>query len=56
MLPFRDDYLHALNLRYRLIPSRNIDDQRILQSDWLRAFCVITVEPDFLRHILYAES
>ena len=33
MLPSFDDCLHAKNLRYQLIPSRNIDDQRILQSD-----------------------
>ena len=28
-----DDYLHAKNLRDRLIPARDIDDQRILQSN-----------------------
>ena len=39
MLPFFDDYLHAKNPRYRLIPSTDIDDQRILQFDW-------PVEPD----------
>ena len=33
MCPFFDDFLHAKNLRGRLILSRNIDDQRILQSD-----------------------
>ena len=33
MLPSFNDCLHAKNLRYQLIPSRNIDDQRILQSD-----------------------
>ena len=27
----------AKNLRYRLIPSKDIDDQRIMQSDWMRA-------------------
>ena len=26
------------NLRYSLIPSRDIDNQRITQSDWLRGF------------------
>ena len=30
MLPFSDDYLHAKNLRYRLMPSRDIDDQTVL--------------------------
>ena len=34
MLPSLNDYFHAKLLRYRLIPSRDIDDQRILQSDW----------------------
>ena len=38
MLPSLDEYAHAQNLRDRLIPSRDIDDQRILQSDWLRSF------------------
>ena len=32
----------AKNLRYRLIPFRDIDDQRTLQSDFLRAFKVKT--------------
>ena len=35
MLPFFDHYLHVKNLRDSLSPSRDIDDQRILQSDWL---------------------
>ena len=35
MLLFSDDYLHAKNLRDPLIPSRDIDGQRILQSDWV---------------------
>ena len=30
--------LHAKNLRYQLIPSRHIDDQRVLQSGWLWAW------------------
>ena len=47
MLPYFDVYLHAKNLRDYLIPCRGIDDQRILQSDWLRAFKAITEEPDF---------
>ena len=34
MLLLFDYYLQATNLR--LIPSRNIEDQRVLQSDWTR--------------------
>ena len=34
MLPFFNDYLYAKNLRYWLIPSTDIDDQRILECDW----------------------
>ena len=41
------EYLHAKNLRYWLILSRDIEDQRIPQSDWLIAFRTITEEPDF---------
>ena len=33
---FFDDYRHAKNLGDILIPSGDIDDQRILQSNWLR--------------------
>ena len=47
MLPFFDVYLHAKNLRDYFIPCRGIDDQRILQSDCLRAFKAITEESDF---------
>ena len=36
MLPSLDDQLHAIELRYYLILSRDIDDQRILQSAWKR--------------------
>ena len=35
------------SLQYRLIPSREIADQRIQQSDWLRAFLGTTEEADF---------
>ena len=35
-LPSLDNYLHAKNLSYRLTPSRETDDQRILQYDWTR--------------------
>ena len=47
ILPSIDDYLQVKNLRPLLISSRYIDDKTILQSDWLRAFWVITVEQDF---------
>ena len=30
------DNLHVKNQKYQLIPSRDIDDQRILQSDWTK--------------------
>ena len=36
MLSSLDDYLHAKNPRYKLIPLRYIDNQRILQSVWTR--------------------
>ena len=36
MLTLLDDSLHAKNLRGRSIPSLDIDDQRILQSGWMR--------------------
>lgn len=35
---FIDHYLHSKTRRDRLILSGHIDDQRMLQSDWLRAF------------------
>ena len=41
MLPFFYDYVHAKNLWDQLTSSRDIDDQRILQSDWLKVFYVI---------------
>ena len=34
-------------IRYPLTTSRDVDDQRILHSDWFRAICTITGEPDF---------
>ena len=37
MLPFFGEYLHAKNQRYSRIPTIDIDDQRIMQSDWMRA-------------------
>lgn len=30
-----------------MIPSRDIDDQKILQCDWRRAFWPTTCEPEF---------
>ena len=36
MLLSLDNYLHAINLKDRLAPSRDIDDQKILQSDCVR--------------------
>ena len=36
MLPSFDKYLHAKNLKNQLIPSRDINDQRISQSDWTK--------------------
>lgn len=35
VLPFFDDYLHAKIIRSQLIPSRGIDDQRIMEFDWI---------------------
>ena len=37
MLPSLNDYLYAKSLRSKLIHSWDIDDQRILQSDWMRS-------------------
>ena len=36
MLPHLNVYLHAKNLKYHLNASRNIDEQRILQSNLTR--------------------
>ena len=36
ILPSIAGYLQAKNIWYSLIPSRDIDDQRILRSDWTR--------------------
>ena len=48
MLHSHDDYLHATNPRYGLIPSKDIDDQIIMQSDWWRAFRPITEDSRFI--------
>ena len=39
-----------------LIASRDIDDQRIQQSDWRRALLRITCEPKFPGHAIFTES
>ena len=36
LLSCLDGHLCAKNIRYKLIPSKDIDEQRILQSDWIR--------------------
>lgn len=36
MQPFPEEYLHAKKLRHQFVTSRDIVDQRILQSDWTR--------------------
>ena len=48
MLRFFYDYVNAKNLWDQLTSSRDIDDQRILQSDWLKVFYIIMKKtPDF---------
>ena len=37
MIPLLDDYLRVKNLRDCWISSRDIDDQRIIKSDWTRS-------------------
>ena len=45
MLPSLDENLHEKNLRYHMIPSREIVNLRILQSNWTRgAFDHIQLE------------
>ena len=46
MLPFHG-YFHAENQRIWYNIWRDIDDQRILQSDWTEAFSIIICEPEF---------
>ena len=36
MLIFFDNYCHTKHVKHYLIPSRDIDGQRILKSDWTR--------------------
>ena len=47
LLPFMDVYLHAKNQSDISTPSRDINNQRILQSDWPRAFWPKTRQPEF---------
>ena len=44
MLPSIDAYLHARNLRYNLIPSRDIDDRRI-PYDWMMSGITGLIKP-----------
>ena len=44
--PFLADYLQAKNQHDPVNPSRGICDQRILQSNWLKAFLAITHEQE----------
>ena len=32
-----DNHFQAKNLKYQLIPSRDIDDQRLMQSNWTKS-------------------
>ena len=47
MLPLLDEYLHAKNHVYPYIPSRNIDELKLWQSDWMWAFWYTTFEVAF---------
>ena len=40
-------YQHAKNPAFPSLCSRDMDDLKILQSDWPRAFWPISQEPDF---------
>ena len=50
MLPFLGEYLYVNNQKILIIPSRDIEDQRILESDWTRAFWPIICEAEFPRY------
>ena len=57
MLLFLGDYLHAPNKMYRCFPPRDIDDQRILRSDWIRSFWPVTCQTNFSQlQILYRKT
>ena len=47
MLPSLSEYLLAKNQGRLCIPSGDIDDQKILQSDWMRAFWPTTYKEEF---------
>ena len=47
LLPFMDVCQHAKYQNKTSSPSRDISNQRILQSDWLKTFLALTREPDF---------
>ena len=49
MLPSIDGYLDERKREYWLMPSRDIGDQRILQSNWLKEHQAITQEPGFAK-------
>ena len=40
-------YLYVKNLRYQMIDPTDVE-QRILQSDWTRAFLSLNCEPEFI--------
>ena len=46
---FIGDYLQEKNLRYWLIPSRDIYDHRIGQSDWMKAYFSVKLETSCIR-------
>ena len=51
MIPSFDNYLLSKNIRYWLIPSREIDDW----SDWVWVFNAITEEPHFPWFVFFTE-
>ena len=59
---FSHDYLNVKHLRLHLIPSRDLDDKRILQSDWTRdTSChtqlkVVVSDANFLDEYLHAKN
>ena len=54
MLPFLMIISSQKNLRYPLIPSRDIDDQRLLQSDWTRGTTGYTQPKMIVRDATFA--
>ena len=47
MIPFLGKYLNKTYQGYPCITSRDIDDQRITKSDWIRAFWPIACKAEF---------